>query len=449
MIDNDTLYRIANANYSNPYADVIPFALGVGYPIVRYNGFMLQNQEVILYVAPASVYNDKEKVVGYTGSSAGVSVRVAKGVSVRTGGSKSKAVRNNVREYTDGDLIITNKRVVFTASKNSFEMKINKITATKILTRESFILQAGNTAKNLYLNEALNFYVCAMINHATDSFAQGIDMYEECNIVQNNMSIEHQQLCINTRQQISTLKIAKKKKTTTVLPKVFGIVMSILFVIIIVALVIPKNANSTSDSEQEIVLSHYSDKELVLMDNHPRIFDDLASVESYIKQLNDARVNVVYTQEGKTQTTDGKKPYKKAVITYDRHSSNHDYVGCFTIDIKDSDYSRDMTVETAVEVALTYLPQNFKDLYKCDSAYIRETDNAVIYTYAMRLNENGIEYHNNGNKQYSNYLSLYIIDYTDSNRWVIESDYAAYGNKDKGWIEKYATPWDIQLINNP
>ncbi len=449
MIDKDTLYRLANANYSNPYADVVPFALGVGYPIVRYNGFMLQNQEIILYVAPASVYNDKEKVVGYTGSSAGVNVRVAKGVSVRTGGSGSKAIRNNVREYTNGDLIITNKRVVFTASKNSFEMKINKITATKLLTKESFILQAGNTSKNLYLNEALNFYVCAMINHATDSFTQGIDMYVEYNTVQNNMSLENQQLCIDVRQQIGTLKIEKKKKAITGLPKVFGIIMLILVVIMIVALAIPKNGTGASDSEQEVVLSQYSDKELVMMENHPRIFDDLSSVESYINQLNDARVNVVYTQAGKPQTIDGKKPYENAIITYDRHSSNYDYVGCFTIDIKDSVFSNDMTIETAVEIALTYLPQNFKELYKCDSAYIRETDSAVIYTYAMRLNENGIEYHNNGSDQYSNYLSLYIIDYTDSNRWVIESDYSAYGDKDKGWIEKYATPWDIQLVDNP
>lgn len=271
----------------------------------------------------------------------------------------------------------------------------------------------------------------------------------EYNTVQNNMSLENQQLCIDVRQQIGTLKIEKKKKAITGLPKVFGIIMLILVVIMIVALAIPKNGTGASDSEQEVVLSQYSDKELVMMENHPRIFDDLSSVESYINQLNDARVNVVYTQAGKPQTIDGKKPYENAIITYDRHSSNYDYVGCFTIDIKDSVFSNDMTIETAVEIALTYLPQNFKELYKCDSAYIRETDSAVIYTYAMRLNENGIEYHNNGSDQYSNYLSLYIIDYTDSNRWVIESDYSAYGDKDKGWIEKYATPWDIQLVDNP
>jgi len=31
------------------------------------------------------------------------------------------------------------------------------------------------------------------------------------------------------------------------------------------------------------------------------------------------------------------------------------------------------------------------------------------------------------------------------NQWTIESDYAAYGDKDLGWIDKNTTSWDVDL----
>ena len=46
--------------------------------------------EILIYATPAATFKDKEQIVGYTGKSAGVSVRVAKGVTVRSGGTGSR-----------------------------------------------------------------------------------------------------------------------------------------------------------------------------------------------------------------------------------------------------------------------------------------------------------------------------------------------------------------------
>lgn len=441
MVDKDTLYKIASANFSNPYADIIPYALGVGYPVIYYNGFILQNEEVILYATPASIYNDKEKVVGYKSSSSGVSFRVAKGVSIRKGSSRSNAIRRKVREYTDGDLIITNKRVAFLSSNNGFDIKIDKITAVRLVSENSFILQSGSKSKNIFLNGVLNFYTFDILNRAIDCFKRGVNIFQDY-LSRQNMLPEHQQLCVSTRQQIATLKIGKtKSKVSTVFSRVCLGILAFFVIIVILAL----NSNVFEDttapnSDSGIVLSEYSDKELVLMKKHPKMFDDLESAKSYVDNLNDSRVNIVYTNAGVTKTIDEEEPYEDAVVTYDLAGK---YVGCFNIDIKNSKFSKKMKVEDAVKIAESYLPAKFKKSYKCDSSYIVKNDVFVSYTYSTRLNEKSKA----TNKIYPNYLSLYIVDYKKENRWVIKSDYSAYGGKDKGWIEKYATPWIVKLVD--
>lgn len=112
-ISNETLQKIAASNRANPYADITPYETGVGMPTINYSGFFVQPGECIIYAAPAQTFKDKNQVVGYTGKSAGASFRVAKGVTVRTGSSGGKPIRGTVRDHNYGDLIISNKRVVF------------------------------------------------------------------------------------------------------------------------------------------------------------------------------------------------------------------------------------------------------------------------------------------------------------------------------------------------
>jgi hypothetical protein len=174
-IDTDLKMKIANANSANPYVDITPYELKMGFPSISYNGFFPETGEILIYVAPAQTFSDKEKVVGYTGKSSGVSVRVAKGVSLRTGGSGGKAIRNNVRMFNQGDLIITNKRVLFIGKDDRFEFLANKISATKLLDRTSFVIQSGKSSKNVALDESLITYAYGFINFTVVNYKEKLN----------------------------------------------------------------------------------------------------------------------------------------------------------------------------------------------------------------------------------------------------------------------------------
>lgn len=98
-------------------------------PVVRNSNVMLASGEVCHYSRPATAYKTKNVVVGHTGVSSGMSIRVAKGMSYRIGESKSTSIRGNVSEKTEGRLTITNKRVVFSASKGAFDKRLQELTS--------------------------------------------------------------------------------------------------------------------------------------------------------------------------------------------------------------------------------------------------------------------------------------------------------------------------------
>ena len=115
-------------------AGVLPVLPGV--PVVLGEG------EVAHFFGPARRYITKTKAVGRTGSGGGVSVRVAKGVSLRTGGGASQTVYNDVTDSFVGQVILTNRRVVFLAKQNGFDCKLDAISA---ITPEGdrLMIQAG------------------------------------------------------------------------------------------------------------------------------------------------------------------------------------------------------------------------------------------------------------------------------------------------------------------
>lgn len=95
--------------------------------IVKEPGIQMNEEEVCFYSGPAKGFQDKEKVVGYTGGGAGVSFQIMKGISVHTGSSARKAIRENVRDYSDGTLYLTNQRVLLLATKYGFSIALTKL----------------------------------------------------------------------------------------------------------------------------------------------------------------------------------------------------------------------------------------------------------------------------------------------------------------------------------
>lgn len=120
--------------------------------------------EVVHFYAPAGRYITKKKAVGRTGSGGGISVRIAKGVSLRSGGGASTTIYDNVTDGFIGQVVLTNQRIVFIAKQNGFECKLKSISA---ITKEddATMIQSGAKTYRLivekqgYFDKALSMVV--------------------------------------------------------------------------------------------------------------------------------------------------------------------------------------------------------------------------------------------------------------------------------------------------
>lgn len=122
-----------------------------GLPEITGTPVVLEEGEVAHYYAPAIRSVTKNRVVGHTGGGAGVSVRVAKGVSVRTGGGSSQNVRSDVTDDFTGAVVLTNRRLVFLHNQAGFECRLSSVSAVTPLT-DSILIQSG--AKSYQLSVA-------------------------------------------------------------------------------------------------------------------------------------------------------------------------------------------------------------------------------------------------------------------------------------------------------
>jgi hypothetical protein len=100
---------------------------GNNLPVLASAPIIAQKGEICHLSTPATLLKNKTVTTGYSGGYSGVSVRVAKGVSVRSGGSKGKAIRKTVTNEFSGQVVITNKRIVFVATQNGFSLPFNKM----------------------------------------------------------------------------------------------------------------------------------------------------------------------------------------------------------------------------------------------------------------------------------------------------------------------------------
>lgn len=106
----------------------------------------LLSDEICYYQGKAKSYHEKNVVVGRRRSGAGVSFRVAKGVSVHTGGGGSENIRSQVGESYDGMFFLTNKRVVLTAMKYGFDLPLSKITSINADPKHGFMFFSAGKA---------------------------------------------------------------------------------------------------------------------------------------------------------------------------------------------------------------------------------------------------------------------------------------------------------------
>lgn len=117
-------------------------------PTVSPDGLILKSDEICHYQGQAASTRTKNVVTGYESGNVGVSVRVAKGLSVRTGGSKGAPIRSDVVNQVPGMLYITSQRIVFLCSRDAFDKPYSVLTAVNI-TGNTLLLQFGNTSYDI------------------------------------------------------------------------------------------------------------------------------------------------------------------------------------------------------------------------------------------------------------------------------------------------------------
>ncbi|MCU7380818.1 hypothetical protein OBO34_21115 [Clostridiales Family XIII bacterium ASD5510] len=117
------------------------------------DGLFLNDGELCFFQGQAETRKEKQVTTGYSGGSKGVSLRVAKGVSLRVGNSKGTLDKKTVTESTPGTLYITNRRIIYISEKNGFDKKFNAISGIKFY-RDGLQLQIGQRNYILYTSDS-------------------------------------------------------------------------------------------------------------------------------------------------------------------------------------------------------------------------------------------------------------------------------------------------------
>lgn len=159
LVDSIRYFNAAITGGSIGTSAPIPLSLqdDEALPIIYESPVILQDGEACHYSSTVDRVTTKNKVVGYSGGSHGVSLRVCKGMSYRVGASKGVPIRQDVLEKNSGNLSITNKRIVFMSEKGSFDKSITKLSAIEPF-QDGLALQFGAQKYTFMTNDGPYIY---------------------------------------------------------------------------------------------------------------------------------------------------------------------------------------------------------------------------------------------------------------------------------------------------
>lgn len=103
------------------------------------------------------------KTVGYSAGTTGMSVRVAKGLTLRSSGTRGKAIKGMVA-VASGELVITDKRVIFAGDRKSFAIPLADLLNTTNYndgfgfsdSKATYTLTTSNDRERMLFGVALN-----------------------------------------------------------------------------------------------------------------------------------------------------------------------------------------------------------------------------------------------------------------------------------------------------
>lgn len=125
---------------------------------------MLKNDEVCYYYGSARSYHEKNIITAYKSSSSGVSVGVVRGFSIRSGSSITIPIRSNISETYEGDLYITNKRIILLTKKYGFDLGIDTINAIEPFKNGFRVFYKDKCYTVITYDNSTIFYILELIN---------------------------------------------------------------------------------------------------------------------------------------------------------------------------------------------------------------------------------------------------------------------------------------------
>jgi hypothetical protein len=130
------------------------YAPGSPLPIVDPGNMFLASGEVCYAKEAAKSCKLKTQTVGYSGGGGGVSVRIAKGVTLHSGSRRSAPIKKTYLDKSPGVLYITNKRIIMASSTYPFDRKLSAISAITPYT-DGFALHVGSAIHTVLVKEPI------------------------------------------------------------------------------------------------------------------------------------------------------------------------------------------------------------------------------------------------------------------------------------------------------
>ena len=127
--------------------------------------FLMQKNEEVVCCIPAVGLREPRAIRTTTGVYGGPSFRVAKGVTMRTGVSRStSSSHEEVKDIDGGDLVITNQRIFFVGAKRTVNLPFKKIVSLEPYSN-SIILHKDGREKAQHFIWPNNFIKISVENN--------------------------------------------------------------------------------------------------------------------------------------------------------------------------------------------------------------------------------------------------------------------------------------------
>ena len=186
----ETTYEQNKQNEENPV--ILAFRnIESGILPVFDNSPVVYKNEITHVYCQAIRYVTKNRVVGRTSSSSGVSIRVSKRYTYRSGGTQGHSIYGNVISAFHGEFVLTNKRIMFINDQQGFSGSIDSIGVIKEEENGRILIQMGKSSYLLHIVAFVNqqTFQPFIISGAASLLVQAISLIRN-NQVQSNITPE-------------------------------------------------------------------------------------------------------------------------------------------------------------------------------------------------------------------------------------------------------------------